>query len=251
MQKNGMTWIFFLWTSLMALFFLPGTGWVVEKQKGAAGGSKTEKYHYEAFPTDHQASQKTLSKWNLSRRRRGIGYYSKVISPDSLENISIQMDQEGRFISGTKRLLQGPDRPVQQEKNLERSTQGCCGGTYRRRYKRKEYRLPPDKELAVDGSLLARLRFFPFGEGKKWDLFMVDFSGYSITVTVLQEGREKIAVPAGEFDCYRLVAVVNIPVLKPKIRYWLWTQKPNFLVKHQGKRGPFTPSYTTSLVSFE
>lgn len=246
-----MTWIFFLWTSLMALFFLPGTGWVVEKQKGAAGGSKTEKYHYEAFPTDHQASQKDLIEMEFMKAEEGIGYYSKVISPDSLENISIQMDQEGRFISGTKRLLQGPDRPVQQERIWRDQHKAVVEEHTEGGIKRKEYRLPPDKELAVDGSLLTRLRFFPFGEGKKWDLFMVDFSGYSITVTVLQEGREKIVVPAGEFDCYRLVAVVNIPVLKPKIRYWLWTQKPNFLVKHQGKRGPFTPSYTTSLVSFE
>jgi len=57
---------------------------------------------------------------------------------------------------------------------------------------------------------LALLRFFPFTEEKRWNLFMVDFSGYSISVTVLQEGREKITVPAGEFECYRLVLVVNI-----------------------------------------
>jgi hypothetical protein len=126
---------------------------------------------------------------------------------------------------------------------VERHTEGGI--------KRKEHRLPLDKELAVDGSLLVLLRFFPFDEGRKWNLFMVDFSGYSITVTILQEGREKIAVPAGEFECYRLATVVNIPVLKPRITYWLSTQKPNFLVKHQGKRGPFTSSYTTSLISFE
>ena len=115
----------------------------------------------------------------------------------------------------------------------------------------KEVHPPPDKELAVDGSLLALLRFFSFNAGRARNFFMLDFSGYSITVTVHQEAIEKISVPAGEFECYRLVAVVNIPVLKPKITYWLGTQKPHFLVKHEGKRGPFTPSYSTVLVSSE
>lgn len=180
----------------------------------------------------------------------GIEYLFEVISSDSLEKISIQMDKDARFLSGIRSAPQTPDKPVQQERIwrdqhkvvVERHTEGGI--------KKKEHRLPSDEELAVDGSLLA-LRFFPFDEGKAWDLFMVDFSGYSITVTVSQKGREKIYVPAGGFECYRLVTTVNIPVLKPKITYWLWTQKPNFLVKHQGKRGPFTPSYTTFLVSFE
>jgi hypothetical protein len=161
------------------------------------------------------------------------------------------MDKEARFVSGIRSSRQRPDGPVQQEKIwrgrhrvvVERLTEGGI--------RRKEHRVPLGKELAVDGSLLALLRFFPFDEGKNWNLFMVDFSGYSVTVTILQEGREKIAVPAGEFECYRLATVVNIPVLKPRITYWLSTRKPNFMVKHQGKRGPFTSSYTTSLISFE
>jgi hypothetical protein len=161
------------------------------------------------------------------------------------------MDKKARLVSGIKSARQSPDEPLQRERIwrdqqkvvVERGTESGI--------KTKEHRLPRDKELAVDGSLLALLRFFPFDTGKKWDLFMVDFSGYSITVTVSQEGREKITVPAGEFECYRLVVVVNLPLLKPKITYWLRTRKPNFLVKHVGKRGPFTPSYTTFLVSFE
>jgi hypothetical protein len=161
------------------------------------------------------------------------------------------MDRKARFVAGARSAFQSPDKSVSRERIwrdrntvfVERATEG--------EMKRKEHRLRPDRELAVDGSLLALLRFFPFGEEKVWNLFMVDFSGYSISVMVQQEGGEKITVPAGEFECYRLVLVVNIPILKPRITYWLWTQKPHFLVKHQGKRGPFTPSYTTSLVSFQ
>lgn len=246
-----MKWIAFLCISLTALFSLPGIAQGAENRREAAAGSKIEKYHYEGFPTGHPASQKDFMEMEFMEADGGIEYHCKVISPDSLEEISIQMDKKARLVSGIKSARQSPDEPLQRERIwrdqqkvvVERGTESGI--------KTKEHRLPRDKELAVDGSLLALLRFFPFDTGKKWDLFMVDFSGYSITVTVSQEGREKITVPAGEFECYRLVVVVNLPLLKPKITYWLRTRKPNFLVKHVGKRGPFTPSYTTSLVSFE
>jgi len=246
-----MKWTLFLCIALTALSSLPGTAWAAENRKEAAGGPRTEKYYYEAIPVNHHPSQKESIEMEIIEAEGGIVYHSRAIGPGSLEEISIQMDREARFVSGIRSTRQRLDGPVQEEKIwrgrhrlvVERHTEG---GT-----KRKEHRLPVGKELAVDGSLLALLRFFPFDEGKKWNLFMVDFSGYSITVTILQEGREKIAVPAGEFECYRLATVVNIPVLKPKITYWLSTQKPNFLVKHQGRRGPFTSSYITSLISLE
>jgi len=44
--------------------------------------------------------------------------------------------------------------------------------------------------------------------------------------------------------------VVNIPLLLPKITYWITAAKPHFLVKHEGKRGPFTSAYITSLISY-
>jgi hypothetical protein len=243
--------ILFLWAALIVLFSFPGTAWVIENQKEAVSASRIEKYHYEATPTDHPTSSKEFVEMEFKDAAEATEYRSRIISSGSSEEISIQMGKDAKFISGTRRFVQGPDRPVQHEKIwsnrhsvvVEREREGSV--------ERKEYQPPPDKELAVDGSLLARLRFFPFDQGIKWHLFMVDFSGYSIGVTVRQEGREKITVPAGEFECYRLVILVNIPLLRPEIIYWLSIQKPNFLVKHQGKRGPFTPSYTTSLVSIQ
>jgi len=246
-----MKWTWSLCLALTALSSLPETAWVAENRKEVAAGPRIEKYYYEAVPFDHQTSQKDSIEMEFIEAEGGIGYHSRAIVSGSLEEISIQMDKEARFVSGIRSTRQRPDGPVQQEKIwrgrhrvvVERLTEGGI--------RRKEHRLPLGKELAVDGSLLALLRSFPFDEGKKWNLFMVDFSGYSVTVTILQEAREKIAVPAGEFECYRLATVVNIPVLKPRITYWLSTQKPNFMVKHQGKRGPFTLSYTTSLISLE
>ena len=116
--------------------------------------------------------------------------------------------------------------------------------------KTKQYELPQNKQFAVDGSLLVLLRSFPFNEGKEGNVFMVDFSGYAITVTIRQAGIEKVVVPAGELECYRIEVVVNLPIFHPKVTYWISVRKPNFLVKHEGKKGPFTPSYITSLLSF-
>jgi len=246
-----MKWTLFFCPALLALFFFSETASVAVNPKEATGGPRIERYRYEAIPIDHPTSPKDFIEMEFIDAERGTEYRSRILSSNPLEEISIQMDKKARFISGSRRSLEGPERTVRQERIwtngdkvlVERQTEGGI--------KRKVHRLPPDKELAVDGSLLNLFRFFPFDEGKKWNLFMVDFSGYSIGVTVLQEGRERISVPAGDFECYRLVTVVNIPVLKPEITYWLWIQKPNFLVKHRGKRGPFTPSFTTSLVSFE
>jgi hypothetical protein len=95
-----------------------------------------------------------------------------------------------------------------------------------------------------------RFRTFPFATGKEGQVYMVDFSGTSIGVTVRQAGNEQVVVPAGAFDCYRMEVVVNIPLLRPKITYWITTSEPHFLVKSEGKRGPFTSAYVTSLLSY-
>jgi len=235
----------------MALFVRPETVRGAETRKEAAGGPRAEKYSYEAVPVNLPTGPKDLVEMEVTETEEGIEYHSKVISRDSTEEASIQMDRKARFLTGTRSAFQSPDKPVSRERIWRDRNAVVVERVTEEGIKRKEHRLRPDRELAVDGSLLALLRFFPFGEEKVWNLFMVDFSGYSISVMVMQEGREKITVPAGKFECYRLVLVVNIPILKPTVTYWLWTQKPHFLVKHQGKRGPFTPSYTTSLVSFQ
>jgi hypothetical protein len=103
----------------------------------------------------------------------------------------------------------------------------------------------------VDGSLLLLFRSFPFDRSVTWFLFMVDFSGASITVELRQAGVESVIVPAGTFECYRMDVVVGIPLLRPRIIYWVTKKAPHFLVKSIGKRGPFTDSYETFLLSVE
>jgi hypothetical protein len=240
-----------LWVSIVALFFLQGLTWAVEKKEISPGGQKVEKYLFEAVPIRGEASQRELIEITLVDGDRGVEYISRTLAPEEIEEITVHMDRQGRFISGSRATFSRETEKVQQEKVwLEDRKAYIERGTGEEK-KRKEYELPQDMDWAVNGSLLVLLRSFPFNQGKEWNVFMVDFSGYAIRVTVRQAGMEKVAVPAGELECYRIEVVVDIPILRPKVTYWLSVRKPHFMVKHLGKRGPFTPSYVTSLISFE
>lgn len=243
-----MNWI---GASIAALFFLQGAAWAAAEKEDLPGGHGREKYRYEAIPIGGEAGKKELTEITLIDADRGVEYISRTISPEDIEEIMIQSDREGRFISGLRTTSSRQNEKVQQEKVWIADRKAYVERDAGEEKKRKEYELPQDMPFAVDGSLLVLLRSFPFNQGKEWNVFMVDFSGYAIKVAVRQAGMEKIAVPAGEFECYRIEVVVDIPIFHPKVTYWLSARKPNFLVKHQGKKGPFTPSYITSLVSLE
>jgi hypothetical protein len=109
--------------------------------------------------------------------------------------------------------------------------------------------VPPGAEPAVDSSLLLLLRSFPFGTPAVWRLLMVDFSQVTIAATVSHVATERIRVPAGEFECHRMEVVVALGPLKPRVTFWISSAEPHFLVRHEGKKGPFTPYYETSLLS--
>ena len=79
-------------------------------------------------------------------------------------------------------------------------------------------------------------------EDYRWDLFMIDFSGKSVTATARQAGIERITVPAGEFSCYRLEVLVHTFILSPTIVCWVTVEEPHFVVKNVGKRSLFRPS---------
>jgi hypothetical protein len=181
----------------------------------------------------------------------GLAYSSRGVSADAVEVIRIQTDPRGRFISGRRSLTRRATGQVSQERIWRESHKVYFQRGPEKNEISKEFELAQDQMLAVDGSLLLMFRFFPFGEQKEWKVLMVDFSGYSATVTVRQTARENITVPAGDFECYRMEAIVNIPVLRPKVTYWISASHPHFMVKHRGKRGPFTPYYATSLISIQ
>jgi hypothetical protein len=241
----------FIWPSIVALLFLQGTSWAAAEKEHSPGGRSVEKYRYEAIPVGGEASHRELVEIKWMDENPGFEYISKTTSPEGVEEITIHTDREGKFISGLRITSSRKNEKVQQEKIWIADRKAYIEKGKGEEGIRKEHELPQDIPLAVNGSLLVLLRSFPFNQGKEWKVFMVDFSGYAITVTIRQEGIEKIVVPAGEFECYRIEIVVNLPIFHPKVINWISTRKPNFLVKYQGKKGPFTPSYITSLLSRE
>lgn len=112
----------------------------------------------------------------------------------------------------------------------------------------KDYELPDDKPSSVGASLLLWMRHFPFGSGRELRVFMVDYSQRKVDVVVREKGIETVEVTAGTFECHRMEVEVQVPIFNPRITFWLTTEAPHFLVRHEGKRGPFTPTYETELV---
>ena len=206
-----------------------------------------EKYLYEAVPKDsHEQDQKELIDMECVHSAQRIVCTLKTRRSNEQEIISIETLPDGGFISAKKYKLNSQVKKTRIAHIVRNERKVVVDHRYRGK---KEYRLPHGKPLAVDASLLILMRFFPFEAKRAWKVFMVDFSQYAISVTVRQPGVETVVVPAGEFECYRMEVSVNLLVVRPKVTYWINKEKPHFLVKHSGKRGPFTPSYITSLIS--
>ena len=240
-----------IWAPIVALLLLQGASWAAAEKENSPGGRNVEKYRYESIPIGGEASHRESVEVKLIDEERGFEYISKTVSPEEIEEITIHTDRQGKFISGLRTTSSPQNERIQQEKVWTADREVYIERGAEEEKKRKEHELPQNMPLAVDGSVLVLLRSFPFNQGKEWNAFMVDFSGYAVAVTIRQEGIERIVVPAGEFECYRIEIVVDLPIYHPKVVNWISTRKPNFLVKYQGKKGPFTPSYITSLVSWE
>ncbi len=211
-----------------------------------------EKYTYEAVPKgSEREDRKEFIEMEFIHSFERIFFTSKKVISDTQEIIKLKMLSDGNFLSGTKNIIDNHGKNIRIAEILKNNQKVYVERNIRGKKKIKEYILTRDKPLAVDASLLILLRSFPFGKAISWNVFMVDFSQHSITVTVHNAGVETISVRAGTFECYRMEVIVNLFIFHPKITYWITKSKPHFMVKHMGKRGPFTPSYITSLVSIE
>ncbi|MGE5576730.1 MAG: hypothetical protein ACM3TT_05975 [Syntrophothermus sp.] len=98
------------------------------------------------------------------------------------------------------------------------------------------------------------LRAFPFGEKKKvyFNLVMDGRDGSPagpIGMYVREIGKEKLKVPAGVFDAYKLEMGVAgaIGFFAQKYRYYFWytTGEPHYLLRYQDREG----SAVTELVA--
>ena len=234
-----------------ALFFLllvPSRGLAFPDaiEKGSTGHSHVETYRYGAVAAGKETDKEEI-ELALSFEEDSSAYVSTIVSAKSDERITIKMTEEGNLISGTRSLRRGPGGPSEERIWRDGKTAYVeqTSGSDR---KIKHLDIPEGKTLALQGSLLVLLRFFPYDSTTRWELFMIDFSGRSVTATARQAGIERITVPAGEFSCYRMEVLVHTFILKPTIVCWVTTEKPHFVVKNEGKRGIFTPKYITTLI---
>lgn len=176
-------------------------------------------------------------------------YTSYTARDKRAERKTIQTYGNGSFISATREVIEHSGKlkkeyVIWRERGKAYSKRGTSFNEPERTFD-----LPSDMELAVDASLLMRLRSFPFDEGKSWKVYMVDFSQIAVSATIIQTGSETVQVPAGVFECYRIEVSVELPIVRPRIIFWLAKDQPHFLVKHEGMAGPFTPFYETFLES--
>ena len=213
---------------------------------------KREIYRYVAVPKRSQeASHKKSIEMNIDSAGSQKIFTMKSVSAKEVEYIRLELDAEDNFISGIRNVFHPSGKPKSESSILRKQKTVYVKRVTGKKEKTREYHLPKNKSLVVDGSLLLRLRSFPFNQNKEWKLFMIDFSQNSVSGVVRQAGVETIRVKAGEFECYRMELIVHVFVARPKITYWISKMEPHFLVKHQGKIGPFSLTYVTQLESIE
>jgi len=215
-------------------------------ESGPAGQRHVETYHYGAVAAGKESDKEKI-ELTLSFEEDSAEYASTIVSAKSDERITLKMTKEGNLISGARSLRRSRGGPTDQKIWRDGKTAYVeqTSGTDK---KTIQLGVPEGRTLAVEGSLLVLLRFFPYDSATRWDLFMIDFSGKSVKATARQAGIERITVPAGEFSCYRMEVLIHTFILSPTIVCWVAAEKPHYVVKNEGKRGIFTPKYITTLV---
>ncbi len=235
-------------STLFLLLLVPAQGLAFPDtiESGPAGQSHVETYHYEAVAASKEKDKEEI-ELTLSFKEDSAEYASTIVSAKSDQRITIKMTKQGHLISGARSFRRNPGGPTEEKiwRDGKRAYVEQTSGTHK---KTIQLDIPEGRTLAVEGSLLVLLRFFPYDSATRWDLFMIDFSGRSITATARQAGVERITVPAGEFSCYRMEVLIHTFILSPTIVCWVTTEKPHFVVKSEGKRGMLTPKYITTLV---
>ena len=116
----------------------------------------------------------------------------------------------------------------------------------------KTVEAPPDT-LAIEG-LAGVLRFLPLNETRAFSAHVLSNEPRVYDVTFESRGKERIKVPAGEFECYKLEMVPHLGVLNvfrplfPKTFFWFTVSAPHDWIRYEGpESGPGTPNILMEL----
>lgn len=234
------------------------TGCVLDATLARATSSHTspgalELYRYTSFQgakLDDRAKETIFMTYDSANGR--VMIFSKTLGKDSLQTVVITLTPQGTVVSATLESKTSPGGEIIQQSRIRKENRTVyVDVTHGQKKNIRRIGVPEGQEVAVDASLLYLMRQFPFDAGTGRRVFMVDFSGQFVTVSVSNKGTELVTVPAGEFPCYRMEALISLAFLKATITYWLTKSPPHFLVKHRGKKGPFTKTFTTVLDSID
>jgi hypothetical protein len=235
--------------AVLLLTVASGAAQAVPGLSGPVPTADPEVHVYEITP-EGRGGEARIEHAEISYRREAdrLLSVSKVRYPDKLEDQTIVMAPDGRFLSAEKRTADRDGRTTGETKAWVAGDRVLVRTRAGGAEKMHTFLIPPDRPLAVDVSLLALFRVMPLGRPDPLRVFMLDLAPRSIGMSLASSGTETVRVPGGVFECYRVTATLEIPLVRPTITYWVTKAPPHFLVKHQGKRGPFTPVYTTVLI---
>ncbi|MBM4149163.1 MAG: DUF3108 domain-containing protein [Lentisphaerae bacterium] len=223
-----------------------GFAWATQESSASA-----RVFDYVTVRANDRSGRKVESvrlQWNEKENGADCSYVSLREAGSEFVSISLgesnrvlsarmsRMNSAGRTVAGARIIVRG---------NTVHSEQFRPDGRVRSRSRELD-----ERPLVADAGLLFWLREFPFGTDGELSVMMAAFTGHFVTMRFRDEGPETVTVPAGSFECRRVVGVVDLVATEIKTTYWLTAAEPHFLVKFEGRRGIFiAPVYTTSLVS--
>jgi hypothetical protein len=182
---------------------------------------------YSPFTTDVQ--------WSLDSLWGADGFYRPLRVEKTYRNSA------GKVLAADKKLFQG---------GVMRWDRSADGKTETR-----TLAMPADA-IAVDG-IAAVLRAFPF-ERREFSTHLLSNEPRLYDVSFENRGRERVRVPAGEFECYRIEVDAHLGALnivKPflaKTTFWMTVEPPHFWVRYQGyENGRGTPEIVMELKSYD
>ena len=242
---------------LLALSLLVSCPAARDSSSQAPPDTRVEWYQYVSVPEDDPESRyPEITQATITTSPGSMRYEFTIERGERIERGWIETDARATF-TGARRTVHEGDRGLVEYDSMWVDNDDLYVRRVRPERKRgrkdqvKDFDIPDDKPLVVDASFLLWLREFPYGSGASSKVFMVDFSQHKVTVEAVDRGVETVTVPAGTFDCHHVEVIVMVLWIKTRIDFWMSTSAPHFLVRHQGKRGPFTDSYVTELVKLE
>jgi len=200
----------FTGTAVLSLMVCAGT------LLGDSRAETLERYRYRAVPLINRLGDPEIITVEMRHQLGKIRSTSEVAKSGGRELLILETTETGGFLSAVKKVIL-PSGRVRSESRISRK--GNRAVLERAQGARnKRFVIPDTSDFAVDASLLLLLRSFPFETEETWSVFMMDFSGISVTVNVRAVGLEEVRVPAGLFECYRVQVSVNLLLFRPAYR---------------------------------